>query len=561
MTAPPTRNPPADAARRPQELEALLFGGGGGSASEASGASSSSSSSSSGGGEASETSASGASSGGEEEEAVEEPEGEEREGEVVGDLRVVFDDTAGDPAAGEGEGEDAADGEGAGRAPKKRLPAWEDADDARAEVDLAGRAKLRKLRVAPEETTVDGGEFQKRLRARHARLHPRTEWAALPAAEAGAAEASGLPAEAEAVRERERRIPGGRLEVLRLEDANVAEPSNAVVRAVDFHPSGRLLLTGGMDKKLRVFQVDGAKNPRAFGVFFEDMPILGAAFARGGDLAIAAGRRPFFYSVDVAAQRAERVNGLLFRQERSLESFAVSPPGAAGPPLVAFLGRDGTVPLVSLRDHVWLHDLKMPGEVRAAAFSPCGTYLVTHGLQGVVYRWDLRTRRCVDKCVDSGCLKGTALACAPGGGFAAGQDSGVVNYYGGWSGPGRAAARRTVFGGDGRAVATTAPLAGLPQAPAARAPTAEFMSLTTKADALAFNHDGDLLAMASSLKRNSMRVAHVPSGTVYANWPTSKTPLHYVHCLAFSPSSDMLAVGNARGKCLLYRLKHYSQDV
>ena len=110
-------------------------------------------------------------------------------------------------------------------------------------------------------------------------------------------------------------------------------------------------------------------------------------------------------------------------------------------------------------------------------------------------------------------------------------------------------------------MATTAPLAGLPQTPAARAPTAEFMSLTTKADALAFNHDGDLLAMASSLKRNSMRVAHVPSGTVYANWPTSKTPLHYVHCLAFSPSSDMLAVGNARGKCLLYRLKHYSQDV
>ena len=69
-----------------------------------------------------------------------------------------------------------------------------------------------------------------------------------------------------------------------------------------------------------------------------------------------------------------------------------------------------------------------------------------------------------------------------------------------------------------------------------------------------------LVAAASSLKRNALRLLHVPSRTVFSNWPTSKTPLHYVHSLAFSPSSDMLAVGNARGRVLLYRLKHYSRD-
>ena len=55
------------------------------------------------------------------------------------------------------------------------------------------------------------------------------------------------------------------------------------------------------------------------------------------------------------------------------------------------------------------------------------------------------------------------------------------------------------------------------------------------------------------------RVVHVPTMTVFSNWPTSKSPLHYVHSTAFSPHSGYLAIGNARGRVLLYRLHHYSK--
>ena len=51
----------------------------------------------------------------------------------------------------------------------------------------------------------------------------------------------------------------------------------------------------------------------------------------------------------------------------------------------------------------------------------------------------------------------------------------------------------------------------------------------------------------------------MPSCTVFSNWPTSKTPLSYVFSLDFSPSGGYLAVGNDKGKVLLYRLKHYSE--
>ena len=45
-------------------------------------------------------------------------------------------------------------------------------------------------------------------------------------------------------------------QVTPLADANKAEPSTAVVRCVEFHPNGQLLLTAGLDKRLRLFQVE-----------------------------------------------------------------------------------------------------------------------------------------------------------------------------------------------------------------------------------------------------------------------------------------------------------------
>jgi U3 small nucleolar RNA-associated protein 18 len=67
-----------------------------------------------------------------------------------------------------------------------------------------------------------------------------------------------------------------------------------------------------------------------------------------------------------------------------------------------------------------------------------------------------------------------------------------------------------------------------------------------------------ILAMASVKKRDALRLVHVPSFTVFSNWPTSRSPLHYVSALAFSPGGGLLAIGNARGRVVLYRLHHYA---
>lgn len=54
---------------------------------------------------------------------------------------------------------------------------WNDSDDERMAISLAGHRQLRKLRVAESEDVVTGSEYIKRLRTQYLRLHPTPDWA------------------------------------------------------------------------------------------------------------------------------------------------------------------------------------------------------------------------------------------------------------------------------------------------------------------------------------------------------------------------------------------------
>ncbi len=92
---------------------------------------------------------------------------------------------------------------------------------------------------------------------------------------------------------------------------------------------------------------------------------------------MAAGRRRHFHIYDVATSTVERVSALLDHPNHSVESFAACP--SSSNPLVAFLGNDGSVPLVSLRSRQSIGALKMNGTVRTAAFTSDGAELLTSG--------------------------------------------------------------------------------------------------------------------------------------------------------------------------------------
>lgn len=146
----------------------------------------------------------------------------------------------------------------------------------------------------------------------------------------------------------------------------------------------------------------------------------------------------------------------------------------------------------------------------------------------ILYRWDLRTRRCVERFSNEDGTITSTLAVSKRV-LAVGAESGVVNLY---------------------------PSAAQPRG-SPRKPLKSVLSLHTSNDASRFNHDGQILALSTQREKHGLKLLHVPTQTVFSNWPTSKTPLGYVWSTDFSPQSKFLAVGNDRGKCLLYKLNHY----
>jgi len=173
--------------------------------------------------------------------------------------------------------------------------------------------------------------------------------------------------------------------------------------------------------------------------------------------------------------------------------------------------------------------LVFTGSVRNLSFAADGKELLSIGGDGEVYTWDLRSRRCIHRGPDEGCVKSTALEVSPNSTlFATGSSMGVVNLYN----------RESFVGG-------------------VRKPMKAFMNLTTSIDNLRFSSDSQILAMSSRMQKDALRLIHVPSKTVFSNWPTSKTPLQYVQSMAFSPGGGYFAVGNGAGRVLLYRLHHY----
>jgi U3 small nucleolar RNA-associated protein 18 len=317
-------------------------------------------------------------------------------------------------------------------------------------------------------------------------------------------------------------LPQEKLDLARMKDANQHAPSNAVVQSVQFHPNGQLLLTAGLDKTLHLFQVDGSNNANIENIFVKELPILDAKFTLGGQRVLLTGPRQYFYSYDMEAAKITKIPGLYGRKERTRMKFVVSDDGET----IVFIGSNGYMDVVSAKSYESIGTLKMNGEVTSAVFCESDRFLLSTGTDGQVYKWDMRTRRCVFVHDDEGSLGNHALA-ASAKYYAAGSKSGVVNIY------------------DN---------AGLTAKPK---PRKALMNLTTQVDHLKFNSTAEILAMASAGTKDSLKMVHVPSQTVFANWPTAHTPLNYVTSMDFSPNSGYFAVGNARGRVLLYRLTHY----
>jgi len=213
-------------------------------------------------------------------------------------------------------------------------------------------------------------------------------------------------------------------------------------------------------------------------------------------------------------------------EQGGLSKFEVSPRGD----YIALLGRFGDIHILSSKTKQKLFGLKVNDEVKAVSFSPCGSLLYTHGSSGEVYIFDLDAQDCLHRFTDEGCLKGTSITVSGNNQYlGCGSDSGVVNIY-------------------DRATALSS---ANPQ------PIKRVMNLTTMVTSMKFNPSSEILAMASDAKENAVKLLHVPSLSIFQNFPHNFAPFRRINTLDFSLNGGYLSLGNNRGAALLFRLRHF----
>ena len=163
-------------------------------------------------------------------------------------------------------------------------PAWVDEDDEKVRVNLIQTNRLRKLRKSRDEqgaSALDGVDFTERLRERYKltmQRTARTDWAEVKEdvdkdeknEKEAASEGRDDTMDGPLLRGYAKRLQPNLLNVVRCPDANMSDPCNAVVQSVHFHPGSEpdrpLMLTAGLDKTLRFFQVGAEESVKVHGI-------------------------------------------------------------------------------------------------------------------------------------------------------------------------------------------------------------------------------------------------------------------------------------------------------
>lgn len=443
--------------------------------------------------------------------------------------------------------------------------AWIDSDDEKLTISLEHTDRLRKLRISETESDINGKKYISRLRDQFERIFPRPDWAdrypsdeeeqSVEAEDSEISKGDVVGSSARStkinkssnplleflnknqtykVSDKNMKLLSPRhIDISRLTDANVNNISHSAVQALSFHPTHPLILTGGYDRTLRIYHIDGKHNHMVSSLHFKNAPVQSAYFGLNDDTEIfSGGRRRYMYKWSVNQGIVEKISRLYGHEQtqRSFENFKLSPDGK----YIGLVGSSGWVNLLSATTGRWVRGFKIEGTLVDFEFTQIkngkgnSKYLIAINSAGEIWEFEIQTGKILSRWTDNTGVGVTKIKVGGNNGnnrwLAVGSKSGMVNIYDRMK--------------NNKLIGT-------------------IENLVTSISSLEFNVDGQLLCIASRAKRDALRLVHIPTCKTYSNWPTSGTPLGKVTSICFSPNSEMLATGNEAGRVRLWHLNHY----
>ncbi|ODQ81924.1 hypothetical protein BABINDRAFT_160148 [Babjeviella inositovora NRRL Y-12698] len=422
--------------------------------------------------------------------------------------------------------------------------AWNDSDDDKINISLIASHRTKKLRTSESEAYVSGKSYVTRLRSQFEKIYPKPGWVAT-LAEEPASDASDVEDELEnntnsllkvlsttaayndTGAKLTKLLAPNKIDIVRLKDANQSHPSRAAIQTISFHPSHPLMLTGGYDRTLRIYHIDGKVNNVVTTLHLRDAPVQTAQFhPNGGTKIFSGGRRKYLHKWDLESGAVEKISRMYGHEntQRSMEYFKISPKHGK---YIALTGNSGWCNILSGSTGQWINGFKIEGNLVDIAFSAdeSSIFVVSH--TGEIWQWDIENNKIASKWTDETGVGITKIQVGGKGDrwVAVGSNSGIVTVYDRTKG--------------------------------VKKPIGVIENLTTTISSLEFSPDGQVLCIASRSKKDALKLVHLPSCTVFSNWPTMATPLGKVTAIAFSNGGEMLCIGNEAGKARLYKLNHY----
>ncbi|CAF3578793.1 hypothetical protein FGSG_00485 [Fusarium graminearum PH-1] len=457
-------------------------------------------------------------------------------------------------------------------------PAWEDSDDDRLAVSLAGATRLRKLRKTEAEDLVSGTEYSQRLRQQYLRLNPLPAWAresdGRPSKRRRSSAASNSSDDSDSDSEvsaqplekflrdvnslagvgsnQKRRLRPEVIDIQRTRE--IPDKHNAPVGNLSFHPEYPVLLSSSTASVLYLHHIAPAAhptpNPQLTSVQIKQVDVRRAEFLYPhGDKVFFAGRRKYFHHWDLKSGVVQKTTQILGHrlEHKSMERFKLSPCGRYMAIVASTKKGGGIINILNTTSMQWITSARLSSRNGIADFAwwSTGNGMTILGKDGQVGEYNMESRSFVGIWHDEGCVGGIVLALGGHQGPAAlgddrwvsvGSNSGITNIYD----------RNELLVLNSEEVA-------IKERPT---PTRVFEQLVTPITHITFSPDGQLMAFGSQHKKDALRLVHLPTCTVYRNWPTDQTPLGRITAVAFGNQSDLLAVGNDTGKIRLWEIRN-----
>ena len=339
------------------------------------------------------------------------------------------------------------------------------------------------------------------------------------------------------------------LAIERMRDIGPTQPS--AITSLALHPALPLLLSSGLSSTLYLHHFNphptppDPPNPVITSLHLKHTPLTTTSFSPPSSSAeepqiYLSSRRRYFHIWNLPTGEIRKVTRVYGQQDsqRTMETLKPSPCGR----YVAMLGSSrkggGVVNVLNAGTLQWFAQARIESRKGVADFVwwADGRGICIVGRGGEVSEWDVEQKRIVARWEDEGAVGTTTMAIGghasnstrkgvlpvlgPDRWIAIGSTSGIVNIY-----------ERSAWSSSG----------GVP--PSRPTPTKTLDHLTTPISHLAFSPCGQILAMSSRWKKDALRLVHLPSCTVYRNWPTSKTPLGRISAVALGEYSNGEGMG------------------